>query len=397
MNIGGAIMNDYKKYLKRNINVSYLFNFLMYFRVTNAIWMIYLSSKGMSLSQLGILEGIFHVTCFLCEVPTGAIADMLGRKFSVILGRISAVISTVLMIFSTNIIGFAIAFIFSGLSYTLNSGSGESLTYDSLKELNIENQYKKIAGNINFLIEIAQGIAIIIGGILSDKRFLYAYLLCMIIETISIFIALLFTEPSISDENIEKLGIVKQVKNSVIIVKNDLSILYLILFFSLISTLGTTVYFYCQNYFDELHFSKTLISIIFTMDNVLNALSAKFAFKIEGKLNKKGIVILMTALNTAGLFGLAFVKGYFTIAFFLMTSFIEGLGYPIFSDYINSLIPSQNRATILSFESAVFSIFMIGFFPLVGYVGQKVGLSFAFMIIALIFIPNVFYLVRKLI
>lgn len=390
-------MNNYKINLKRNINISYLFNFLMFFRVTNAIWMIYLSSKGMSLSQLGILEGIFHVTCFLCEVPTGAIADMFGRKFSVILGRISAVISTILMILSTNIIGFAAAFVFSGLSYTFNSGSGESLTYDSLKELNIENQYKKIAGNINFLIEIAQGIAIIIGGILSDRRFLYAYLLCLAVETISMFIALFFTEPGIRDENTGNMSIIKQVKDSAVIIKNDLNILYLILFFSLISTLGTTVYFYCQNYFDELHFSKTIISIIFTMDNVLNALSAKYAFKIEQKLNKKGIVILMAVLNAAGLFGLAFVKGYFTIAFFLMTSFIEGLGYPIFSDYINSLIPSENRATILSFESAVFSIFMIGFFPLVGYIGQKLGLSFAFMIIALIFIPNVLYLIRKLI
>lgn len=390
-------MNNYKKYLKRNINISYIFNFLMYFRVTNAIWMIYLSSKGLSLSQLGILEGIFHVTCFLCEVPTGAIADMFGRKFSVVLGRMSAVISTILMIFSTNIIGFTIAFIFSGLSYTLNSGSGESLTYDSLKELNIENQYKKVAGNINFLIEIAQGIAIIIGGILSDKRFLYAYLLCLVVEAISMFVAFIFTEPSIRDKNQENIGMVKQVKNSAVIIKNDLNILYLILFFSLISTLGTTVYFYCQNYFDELHFSKTLISIIFTMDNVLNALSAKFAFKIEEKLNKKGIVILMTILNAAGLFGLAFMKGYAAILFFLMTSFIEGLGYPIFSDYINSLIPSENRATILSFESAVFSIFMIGLFPLVGYIGQKMGLPFAFMIIAFIFIPNVFYLIRKLI
>ncbi|MDF2880401.1 MAG: arabinose efflux permease [Clostridiaceae bacterium] len=390
-------MNNYRKYLKRNINITYLFNFLMYFRVTNAIWMIYLSSKGLSLSQLGILEGIFHVTCFLCEVPTGAIADMFGRKFSVVLGRMSAVISTILMIFSTNILGFAIAFIFSGLSYTLNSGSGESLTYDSLKELNIQNQYKRVAGNINFIIEIAQGIAIIIGGILSDKRFLYAYLLCLAVETVSMLIALMFTEPSIIDKSQENIGMIKQVKNSAAIIKNDLNILYLILFFSLISTLGTTVYFYCQNYFDELHFSKTLISIIFTMDNVLNALSAKFAFKIEEKLNKKGIVILMTILNAAGLFGLAFMKGYFTIIFFLMTSFIEGLGYPIFSDYINSLIPSENRATILSFESAVFSIFMIGFFPLVGYIGQRVGLSFAFMIIAFIFIPNVFYLIRKLI
>lgn len=41
--------------------------------------MIYLAGKGMSLTQLGLLETIFHITSFTMEVPTGAVADIFGR------------------------------------------------------------------------------------------------------------------------------------------------------------------------------------------------------------------------------------------------------------------------------------------------------------------------------
>ncbi|HWQ30940.1 MAG TPA: MFS transporter, partial [Negativicutes bacterium] len=47
------------------------------------------------------------------------------------------------------------------------------------------------------------------------------------------------------------------------------------------------------------------------------------------------------------------------------------------SDYINKMIPSENRATILSFSSMVFSFFMIIVFPLVGMLGDLYSLGFA--------------------
>ncbi len=63
-----------------NIGIHYLYTFFSNLNLTHGLWMIYLASRGFSLVQLGILEGVFHVTSFLMEVPHRAVADLWGRQ-----------------------------------------------------------------------------------------------------------------------------------------------------------------------------------------------------------------------------------------------------------------------------------------------------------------------------
>ena len=58
--------NQLNHKIRRNITLEYIFSFISKFSLTEAIWVLYLSYKGMSLAQIGILEGIFHITSLLC-------------------------------------------------------------------------------------------------------------------------------------------------------------------------------------------------------------------------------------------------------------------------------------------------------------------------------------------
>jgi MFS family permease len=336
------------------------------------------------------------LTSLTFEIPTGALADLWGRKASIILGRISSLISTLLMISSGSFWGFAIAFAFSALSYTLNSGAADSLTYDSLKELKREGEYKKIYGSLYAIGEVGQSFAVILGGYLASSSFLYAYSGTFIVEAITLTISLWFMEPQIREARENRKSLAAQLMESAEVIKLKPLVLYLILFFGLLSALGATVYFYCQKFFEEMNLSKTLIAVIFTLDNLTNAVSSKFAYKLEEKINQRGVVILLPLLTTATLLGLGFSNWPMVLVFFYINSLITGFGYPIFSDYINSLIPSEYRATILSMDSASFSLFMIIFFPIVGYLGDNLGLSKAFILISVIFIPVVIGLMYKI-
>ena len=62
---------------------------------------------------------------------------------------------------------------------------------------------------------------------------------------------------------------------------------------------------------------------------------------------------------------------------------MEGLLYVAISDYINKLIPPEYRATVLSFQSMVFSFFMIIIFLIIGWIGDNYGLNHAFILIAI--------------
>ncbi|OOM76869.1 major facilitator superfamily protein [Clostridium puniceum] len=389
--------------LKRNISVSYIYNFLLQLNITSAIWVLYLAFRGMSLVEIGLLESIYHITGVLFELPTGVIADVYGKKFSVITGRIVSIVSCILMIISDSFLGFAIAFSLSSASMNLNSGAAEALVYDSLKELGEEEKYKKIWGNLAFAMSVAQGMAVLLGGILADIKFLYAYILGTIIQIGALIAAYSFSEPPIQkdkekNENQEKQKgnlIVNQLVTSIKVLKVRRLVLYLILFSSLVASLQTTVFFYSQQYFSDMSYSKTEIAIICALSSLIEAISSKYAYRIEKLLKLNGTLISIAVVNILSLIGLAFIKNL-SIAFFLVTSITGGLAFTIFSDYINSRIPSEYRATILSFDSLCFSAFMIGVFPLFGMLAEKIGFSITFGIIALLYIPAMMFLMLKL-
>jgi MFS family permease len=87
------------------------------------------------------------------------------------------------------------------------------------------------------------------------------------------------------------------------------------------------------------------------------------------------------------------------MAFYVILGCMEGLLAPTISSYLNKLIPSKFRATILSFQSMAYSLFMIMIFPLVGLIGSthSLLLSFTLMAIAatLLVFAYIWVLIRK--
>ncbi len=389
--------------LKRNISIGYVYNFFLQLNMTSAIWVLYLAFKGMSLIEIGILESIYHITGLILEIPSGAIADLYGRKFSVIVGRVVNLISCILMITANSFLEFAISFIFSSAAMNLNSGAAEALIYDSLKESGEEEKYKKIWGQMAFIMSISQGIAVLLGGILADVKFLYAYMVGAIIQLLALLVSLSFTEPNVNNRklNIGNLKgqreniFINQLKISIDVLKYRKVVLYIIMFSALLGSLQTTIFFYSQKFFSDMGYTKTIIAVICAIGSVIEAFSSKYAYKIEARLNIREILISLSVLNMVALAGLAFIVE-FSIGFYLLTNLTGGLAFTILSDYINGRIPSESRATILSFESLWFSIFMIGVFPLFGLIAEKIGITLTFGVIALIYIPAIIFLMLKL-
>lgn len=362
---------------------------MMNFDMTSAIWVLYLSYKGLSLTEIGVIEAIFHVSSVLGEVPTGIIADFLGRKTSVVIGRIMSLISGIIMIFGNGFFMFSLAFVFSALGHNLNSGAEEALIYDTLKKLNKEEEYNKTAGKIAVMMEIGNGLAVFVGGILSDIRFVYAYILSLIVQALSFIVSLFYVEPK-GKQKINKNSFFNHIKECGHIFFNKKEVFYLILFSEITATIAATIYYYSQKYFGDMNYMKVMIAVILLLDNVVQAFASKVSYKLEEKLKVKGVLILIPLLYVISLLGLFFFKGRLTIVFFLVCSFSCGITYPIFSNYINGLIPSKNRATILSFQSICYSICMIVVFPAIGFLSDRYGITNAFLFIMFMLIPVVF-------
>ena len=375
--------NEVSIRLKRNIKIDYIYKFLSSIDISSAIWVLYLAHKGMSLVEIGLLESIHHITSLVCEIPTGALADIMGRKNTIIIGRVMSAIGAILMLFCNSFLGFAIAFVISAMSYNLNSGSEEALVYDSLKVIGEEEKYLKINGNLNFIIEVAQGIAVLVGGILSDYSFVYSYVLSSIISICALGISFGFKEPEIHEEVKERVTIVGHFKSCFEVMRNNKKIIIIMMFFELIFMTGTTTHFYSQQYFSEMGYSRSLIAIIYVVASIGCAIGAKLVYKIE-RLLKKAMLYIVPMVGGVWLIVLSSSKGIVSVIGFIMFSMSINILYPVSSNYINKLIPSAQRATLISVQSICFSIFMIMIFPLLGFIGQFSSLNISFIVLAVI-------------
>lgn len=106
-----------------NIARLYAFIGLSRFFLWMPIWIVFLERRGLSLSQIGVLEFVAILLLAACEVPTGTVADTWGRKASMaigaslhglaLLGLLTAVLSPV----------FLVAYAVWGVSFSFLSGA----------------------------------------------------------------------------------------------------------------------------------------------------------------------------------------------------------------------------------------------------------------------------------
>lgn len=396
-------MNQLHRKLQRNIIYDYFYTFINNLSMSNCIWVLYLGYHGMSLLQIGILEGIYHITGILFEIPSGAIADLLGRKKSLIAGRILMTISCIIMLFSTTFTGFAISFILQSLSGNFNSGAEEALVFDSLKLLNKEDTYPTISGRINMLIEVSQSIATVVGGVLAEYSFGLCYFVCVIIALLGTIPAVCMTEPPIHDtvEPNANLGVLatfrKHFVESKSILKENPKIFFVILYYSIVFASFTMLFFYCQQYFIDLGLNKIELSGIMVFAGIAACLGALFNHKLYQLFIEKIALISAIAIALC-LLAFGFNNLYIAIVAFLIADFFNSALYPIQSATLNGMIPSEKRATLLSVNSMFFSIFMILMFPVAGAIADVVGLSVSFMIIGgavLVISPILYFIALK--
>lgn len=375
---------EYKNEMKKNISKNYVFTFLREFNLTHGIWMIYLASRGLSLTELGLVEAIFHITSFLMEIPTGAVADIWGRKASRICGRIGQLISACILIYSNSFWGFAIGFIVTALSYNLESGAGEALIYDSLKETGDEKKYMKISGVNEVIMQAAQTLGLLLGGFLSNYSYKYAYAVTIAVSFVSITSAMSFKEPDIKMEIEEKTfrTFKNQVGESFKIIYQNKKLGFLIVFSQAIFMFNTSIFFYFQNYLLDKGISKGDIGVILAISALVAAITASQTHKIEKKVGERVVILLLPIIISICIWGVALSKYYYI--FFIVINSIESIIFIAVSDYTNKLIPSEKRATILSMGSMIFSLYMIIIFPIIGKLGDLYSLQFSFKVLALI-------------
>ena len=127
------------------------------------ITILYYLAFGLNYFEIGLLESIFLLVTLLLEVPTGVLADKIGRKYTASVGFFLVACGTMLIGAGGSFFIFALAQIIFGIGASLRSGADTALIYDSLIEANEAGLYNRIEGRSFALFSIAGVVAAPLG------------------------------------------------------------------------------------------------------------------------------------------------------------------------------------------------------------------------------------------
>ena len=81
-----------------DMNRYYAFRLVSSVALTQAVWVIFLRERGLSLGEIGIAEAAYHLAPITLELPTGSFADVFGRKWSLAVGGVLGAAAAGLML-----------------------------------------------------------------------------------------------------------------------------------------------------------------------------------------------------------------------------------------------------------------------------------------------------------
>ena len=143
--------NQDKLNLSRQKRALLLLEWATGFHPANSIWVLLLSLRGFTLVEVGAAEAVFHAVSLCGELPSGLLADLLGRKRTLLLSQAMFAISALLMASSSGWTGVCLAMAATALAYNLQSGTREAITYESMLQAGQEGGYLKFSSLQNSL------------------------------------------------------------------------------------------------------------------------------------------------------------------------------------------------------------------------------------------------------
>ncbi|KJF42275.1 MFS transporter [Draconibacterium sediminis] len=369
----------------KNIPRLYLIKISKWFNMVMPIMLLFYKSNGLGSYELFVLKAIYSVAVVVMEIPSGWMADVWGRKKTLILGSILGSLGFLIYSFSYEFWAFVAAEIVLGIGLSFISGADSALLYDSLKADNKADKYTREEGRITSAGNFAEAIAGVVSGLLVYFSLRTPFYFQFGVAALAIPAALTLIEPKVhAVEHVHSIRkLVTNIKNSLV---SNTNLRVAILLSALTGTATLTFAWLVQPFFVAIGLPEELFGIFWTALNLSVGISSVFAYKVELFLGKRRSVLIVILLLSFGYFFTGISISYYGFVFLFLFYLVRGLATPIFKNYINQYTDSEVRATMLSVRNFIIRMAFAGIGPLLGWITDNVSLNKAFLLAGIIYI-----------
>ena len=349
---------------------------------------LFYQSHGLDLEQSVLLKTILSLSILLLEVPSGYLADHLGRKFCLVAGGGIWIVGWLFYCFGDSFAIFAVAEILSGIAASLISGADTAIAYETLFQLNRESYYRQYQGRLVAIAGISEACCGLIGAALAQINLSYPFYLQTLCLLIYFGIALTLIEPEVdrqigkeNNNSSDKKKPVINLKSIAIEVffKRD-RLRWLILLSSTFSAASFLIVWLSQGYFQEIELALPAMGITWAGFHLLMSVASLNAVRLETALGTKKTFLVLCLVLAFSYILLGSINSMVGIAAIAVIYTVRGTVSPLVLNLINIAVPSNIRATVLSLNSFTFRLGFIVIAPIIGAISSNYSLSLALLI-----------------
>jgi len=364
-----------------------------------AYWTLYFVDLGLNYSSIALVFLMYPISSLIFEIPTGAIADVFGRKISVFLSYLITGLAFVGILLSGSNLPLLMLFYFiAGISFTLETGALEAWFVDTIKHKKKSEQLHRFFGRWGGISSLGFVIGPFLGGILVRYGFDKAFWATSIGMIILAFFVLIFGKEDYferKDVKIRKV-LIETVKTGKRGFKHAFShpIIFTLTVIMTLLTFATTIsYNSYQPYVVQVGLPPQFLGFALSIAGFITIFSLNYSQKIVKFVGgNKSSLALFTFLFGIAILGIGFAK-YLPVLFLSMIAYTSigefaASTAPAFRELFNKFVPSNIRATVLSvnsFNMKIGEIFGLVAFGLISdYLDLKVGIILSGFVITLI-------------
>ncbi len=367
-----------------NIRLFIAFRVLYNARFYYPVFTILFLDFGLTIEQFSLLNAVWALTIVVAEVPSGALADLLGRKKLL-------VATSLLMILELGILAFVplgngtllfwaffINRIFSGLAEAMASGADEAIAYDSLLKEGLKETWPQVLSLQMRIRSIAAIVTMTIGALIYDPKAVNT-IFAWCHSTISLdqqttmrfpiygtlLLAILAFITALQMRETQKAADVKKQNISSVLTKTiqaaswiwrtpfALSVILFAMFFDHILRMQVTM---ISQYFRLMQLPEASFGVIGSAISLLGLITPKIAEIMAERYSPRTNLCTVFFVCFSGLVGLAYLHSSWgllpVVCIFLALTQVSFFS----SHYLNQISDSEQRATILSFKGLACNI-----------------------------------------
>jgi MFS family permease len=354
---------------------------------------LFLLDAGLSNAEAFAANAFFAAGQVIFEIPTGVVADTRGRRFSFLLGAGTLLASTLLYLLMWQVeapfIGWALASALLGLGFTFFSGATEAWLVDALSATGYEGDLETVFGRAQVVGGGAMLVGSVAGGVIAQLTDLgVPYLVRASLLGLTLVIAFLFMRDIgfKPERNASPVGAVRTVMTGALDAGlRNRPVRWLMLAAPFTTGVGFYAFYALQPYLLELYGDPNAYSIaglaaaIIAGSQMAGGWSVRFVRRWFAR--RTDALLLFGLVGVAALLLLGIVPLFaVAVALLVLWALAAAVEEPIRRAFLNGLIPSQQRATVLSFDSLMGSTGGVVIQPALGRVADLSGYAASYVV-----------------